>query len=457
MRRLGVTAGGLLATLALALPAAAPASVVEVSASAGPAAEEYLEYRASKGEANRVQVNMKGRDVVIVDRGVKRIALKRTPFGRCRATSARRVVCPGLSVFLILRDGDDTASFAPGADGSPPKDGDPFAFDEEYEDDEGAVDEATYVDGGAGDDRLKGTVYSDVIVPGPGRDKVFARGGDDEIHDDPDGADDHLRGGGDADALHLTSASPVSVDLAANIATAGAETDSVAGFERVHGSAGPDSLIGSDRSEALYGEGGGDRIDGRGGNDLLFGDSPSTTQGNSSPNDITGGGGDDFIDVRSRNLVTTSPVDCGDGEDVFTGEVDDQVRPSCERVALRFGTGETFYEDPPDFDDRMRAFPVATELDGDPVYEFTCPKGRGACSGTIALESIGQQPAPLGSGSFEVPAGQSANVTVNLSAEGRAAMSTARAVTVRVQGKIDPGGGRPATAIAFGWQHTVGS
>lgn len=462
VKRLGGIAAGLMAALALALPAAAPASVVEVTASSGPAAEEYLEYRASKGEANRVTVNMKGRDVVIVDRGVKRIAIKRTSFGRCRATSARRVVCPGLSIFVILRDGKDTTSFTPGADAAPPEDGDPFDFDEEYEDDEGAVTEVAYVDGGPGDDRLKGTRYDDVIVPGPGADKVFARGGDDAIHADIDGADDHLRGGGGADAAYPSASGPVVVDLVTGLVTSGSDIDSVGGFERVHGGPGTDQLRGSGRSEALYGEGGSDTVDGRGGSDLLFGDSPATAEGKSSLNEVIGGEGDDFIDVRSRNPSPTSTVDCGAGADVFIGEVDDRVDPSCERVAIRIGEGTTSYEELPDFDPAIRAFPTARELDGDPVYEFACrgPSGMtGRCSGTFALESTAPEPVAYGSGSFSAGPGETVAVVVSLNDAGRAALLGRSApVAVRVSGQdsvMPEGSDAPATRFKFGWQHVL--
>jgi Ca2+-binding RTX toxin-like protein len=329
------------------------------------------------------------------------------------------------------------------------------------EDSEGAVEDSTLVDGGPGDDRIVGSRFDDFIVPGSGRDKVFARGGPDWISADADAADDHLRGGGGGDALYTGSADDA-VDLAARTLTSAGQSDSVAGFERVHTGGGADTLRGGDRAEALYGGGGTDTVDGRGGRDLLFGDSPQTSQGESSPNTIIGGDGDDYVDARSRNPVPTTSIECGAGNDIFTGEVDDRPDPSCELVAFRFGSGDTFFEDPPDFDHGMRAFPVAREPDGDPVYALACPPANrppnSGCSGTIALSDPADPNATYGSAPFAAGPGQTANVAVPLNAAGQAAVGAGRPVAARVSGEAapPPGSGAPSGAFTFGWQHVVG-
>jgi Ca2+-binding RTX toxin-like protein len=443
----------------MALPAGAAASVVEVTASAGPAAEEYLEYRASTGEANRVSIGFTDDYVVIKDSGVKRIRVARSPFGACRATNPRRVVCPRMSVFSMLRDRDDRIGFVPGADQPEPTGDNPFAFDEEYEDGEGSVEETTYVDAGSGDDRVVGSRFDDAIEPGPGADKVFGRGGPDWVSIDADSAADHIRGGGGADALYTFVESEV-VDLAARTVSAGGETDSVAGFERVNTGPGDDTLRGTDRAEALYGGGGVDTVDGRGGSDALYGDSPATIEGRSSANTIIGGDGDDFIDARSRNPVPATPIDCGAGADVFTGEVDDRPNASCEQVAFRFDNGK-IYEVPPDYDDRLPAFPVAREPDGDPVYAMKCPtSGRpphGGCSGTVALTSATEAATPYGSAPYNLAPGATGNVPVELNAAGRAAVAAGEPVAVHISGELapPPNANVPPLAYSFGWQHVI--
>lgn len=460
MRRRGTITAGLIGAI-LALPSAAQGAAVEVTASSGPAAEEYLEFRASRGEGNRVSVNITDRNVVIRDTGAKRIRAERTTFGACRATSRQRVVCPAMSVFVFLRDGNDRISFAPGTEEPESTEGNPFDFAEDYEDSEGAVEDSVFVDGGTGDDRIVGSRFDDFILPGTGRDKVFARGGPDWVNIDGDSANDYVRGGGGADALY-TGAEDEIVDLAAGTLSSAGQSDSVGGFERVHTSGGADTLRGTDRAEALYGGGGVDVVDGRGGRDLLFGDSPQTSDGQSSANTIIGGDGDDFVDARSRNLVPTTSIDCGAGNDVFTGEVDDRPEPSCEQVAFRFGTGATFYEDQPDFTHAMRAFPLRRNDDGNPVYSVTCPPANqgpnSGCGGILTLSSpTDPNTSYSGISEFGGGPGGTGEVVAPLNAAGRAAVAAGQPVAVRVDGQTDPPAGSAAapTRFVFGWQHVV--
>jgi hypothetical protein len=81
----------LLALLA-ALPASASAAVVSMSSSSGPAAETYVDYQASKGEANKVVVRKSGRFVFFTDTGAKTLVAKRDKiFGNCVKTAAKTV------------------------------------------------------------------------------------------------------------------------------------------------------------------------------------------------------------------------------------------------------------------------------------------------------------------------------------------------------------------------------
>ncbi|HEX8745294.1 MAG TPA: hypothetical protein VF712_19365 [Thermoleophilaceae bacterium] len=450
-----------LALLAIALPARASAATVEVSASSGPAAEEYVLYRASGSERNRVQVQFLRDTIVILDKGVARIGTRRRPFGVCR-TSGRpnRVVCPRFSISVSLKAGDDTITFAPGKDTGEPARTRPFRFAEDYEDTEGSITETAYVHGGSGDDRIQGSQFADFIVPSKGRDKVFARGGGDWVQLEPDGEDDYVRAAGGVDALRFNgSRRPVTVDLAAGTASAAdGETDSIAGFERLHGGQADDVLLGTELADAIYGEAGSDRIDGRDGSDLLSGESPSVSGG--SPNQITGGEGDDFVDARSDEPAPTSAVDCGAGSDNVAGETDDRLDGSCELVAFRPPNDRFLYEQP-DFDLAMRAFPVAREAGGDPVYEFPCPGAKarpnGGCSGAVALTS--PEGADYGSGAFTATPGQAVNVAVALNGAGKAALAAGTPVVVRVTADLAPppgsGAGAQPAKLDFGWQQVL--
>jgi hypothetical protein len=473
----------------------APATVahgatVSVDGTAGPSGEEFISYKARKGEANRVLVNIGSRSVTIVDNGVDRISLDKSA-RMCRRTGKRRVVCqrqqiPGgnrvfLPVFLVLGDRSDTARFAPGADSADRGQDDPLAVADSYEDTEGAISEATNVDAGPGDDIVTGTRYADVISPGTGRDRIEGRAGNDDILLAPDGKKDSLRAGGGIDGLNYSysTAFPVTVDLTAG--TAGAtgaagDRDQIRGFEQAHGGPKDDVLIGTGDGEALYGEAGRDRVEGREGNDMVAGDSPLVST--ASANEIVAGPGDDVVDARSQNhpeqfsaapqLAPTSAVDCGPGNDVEAGDVDDLLDPSCETAAFRIPEEwlpieEPFYNTP------MRVAPVARAADGSPIFEVPCPaKTRpqaAGCSGKVVVERPPQPgsdaaPEELGSGSFSLQPGQRANVEVKLNAAGQAAVSARSVVAVHVTATLPPPpgddwGGRVLSAN-FGWQTVLG-
>ncbi|MGI8593515.1 MAG: hypothetical protein ACR2ML_03960 [Solirubrobacteraceae bacterium] len=83
--------------------------------------QEYLLFKASKGERNRVRLELAKKAITIVDRGARRLVAKRGSelFPGCRQSGVQRVVCPDESGLDIrLRDGDDSLSFSPNAGGS---------------------------------------------------------------------------------------------------------------------------------------------------------------------------------------------------------------------------------------------------------------------------------------------------------------------------------------------------
>ena len=431
---------------ALAVPGTAGAARVSTSGTTGPSAEEFVLYRGSDRERNRVQVHLRPNSLVIVDRGARQISLGSALLGRCRVTARQRVECPPYDVVVDLRDRDDHISFVPGTDSKPPRRDKPLRFAEpdEGDDDEGEIAETAIVTGGTGDDVISGTKYADYIAPGPGSDIVDGRGGADLVSVAPDGTPDSLRGGGGVDAVYYSGMRPVLIDLGVGAGGAPGEADALDGFERAHGGSADDELRGSDEGDALYGRGGSDRIDGRGGGDLLVGDA---LYAQPVANRIVGGDGDDYVDTTGA-AVPESSIDCGAGDDVTMGDPDDRLDPSCESAALRFTT--FFYGT--DWGVRTPVWPVARTGDGSPVYEFRCPGDgghRAACTGSIALASPpGGPEVAYGRGDYSAPAGETARVPIALTEEGRAAIAAGRPVAVHVtgvsQGELD-----------FGWQQIL--
>jgi hypothetical protein len=450
------TAIALAATACLAMPAAARAATVELSVSVGLSGEEFILYRAGKGERNRVHVTIGRRSVTIVDHGVRRIALRRHGHPTtCRRPARRRVVCPHDNVQLVLGDKNDKVSFSPGTDSPDTEHTDPLTLADTHDvPTEGAFLEASDIDGGRGNDVIKGSKYYDVIRPGPGRDRVDGRGGGDDIVPGPDGQRDSIRGGGGVDSIVYIGQAAVTVDLAAGTGGRPGDTDRLEGIEQPHG--GPnDVLLGSENGDALYGE----HVDGRGGNDLLVSDSTRYT--------VTGGPGDDVIDARTEGLNPTTKVDCGPGSDRVAGEVDDLLDPSCEAAAFRIPVVGALFLEQPLWDVTMKVAPVARAADGSPTFEVPCPAmtspPTSACSGTVAVErppvaGSSAPPESFGSGSFNIAPGQRANVMVQLTPAGQMAVSSGSPVAVHVTANLPqtgpPPGGMPLKAD-FGWQEVL--
>jgi Ca2+-binding RTX toxin-like protein len=444
----------------LALPAPAFASVIEITASAGTSSNEYLVYRTTKGESNRVQVLIKSRSLVLVDRGTKRIRTQGDAYGRCRATSRQRVVCPSFPLAASLRDGNDRFTVAPGDHGTAPTSTTPLDYIERYEDTGGAVVETVIVDAGRGDDLVLTSKSNDFIRPGPGRDRIEARGGADAVRIEPDGAIDSIDGGGDADAVSFNSTTPLIVDLAAGTGGPSGEPDALKQFERAHGGSGADVLRGTDHTDALYGEGGRDDIDGRAGNDFLAGDSPATFDGD--VNTLSGGDGDDFFDTRVELATPGSTAACGAGTDSYAGGVDTRLDPACELAIPRYQFDtrispiqETLFPLSP-----ANVAPVAKTATT-VTFEVGCPstaeRNHSHCGGAINVE---RAPVPglgaeqLGSGTIDLQPGARGNVTVTLNAAGQQAVASADPVAVRVNMELAPPAGQQGTPakVFAGWQ-----
>lgn len=217
------------------------------------------------------------------------------------------------------------------------------------------------VDGGAGDDDIKGASGNDVLRGGPGDDVLRGYAGNDVLeggdgNDQLSGhtGDDRLDGGAGDDNLEADQVSFTSSD-----ATAGADTliggpgkdetsyfmrsgplritlDGVADdgspgegdnihpdVESVGGGWGDDTIIGSDNGHTLWGDLGNDTIIGGAGNDKLFGDDGADT--------VSGGAGDDEIKGGCHDDVITG----GPGRDTL-------IADGCDRW-LKVGLLDTIH------------------------------------------------------------------------------------------------------------------
>jgi uncharacterized delta-60 repeat protein len=156
----------------------------------------------------------------------------------------------------------------------------------------GAISIATRrIDGGAGNDELHGGRGKDTILGQSGNDRIFGNGGDDLL--DGGQGTDLMDGGSGADTVdyHFRN-SAVFVDLQgdADDGPAG-ERDTVgANVEHIIGGNGSDTLIGNSLPNHIRGGPGNDTIRGGGGNDTL--------QGDGGRDSLYGEAGDDFLDAK---------------------------------------------------------------------------------------------------------------------------------------------------------------
>src|SRR5215208_6046026 len=152
----------LLALSAALVPAAADAATVTMSASAGPASETFISYRAGSGETNRLYVKKSGRYVYFTDKGLKKITAKPDRnFGNCVKTAANGARCPAATALISLRDRNDSASFAFPGSGGDAIPTDPVKLADPFIDTEGGFIETVNVDAGSGDDKIGGTPRSE--------------------------------------------------------------------------------------------------------------------------------------------------------------------------------------------------------------------------------------------------------------------------------------------------------
>jgi Ca2+-binding RTX toxin-like protein len=214
---------------------------------------------------------------------------------------------------------------------------------------------ADQLTGDGGDNVLNGNGGNDLIRGAAGDDSIIGSFGDDDLDGEtgsdtyPDwyvlyGTDDDTiadSGAGEDDMADFYGASgPVSVDVSAGTAS-GVGTDTLAGIEKVRGTAAADTLLGASGSETLLGMGGADLLAGRGGADALQGgEGDDLLRGGAGGDSADGGPGENTLAFdeapKGVRVSLAAGTASGEGTDTFAGI--QRVRGSAFADVLR-GSG----------------------------------------------------------------------------------------------------------------------
>lgn len=186
--------------------------------------------------------------------------------------------------------------------------------------------------GDRGHDRLSGGAANDFLSSGAGNDVVRGGVGDDRLAGDDTEGNDVFAGGKGIDLLEVFSDTNVSVSLdnRANDGQRGERDNVKSDVEDVRTGMGNDTIVGSKSPNELSGGGGNDTVRGGGGNDGVDGgDGRDTLGGGSGTDSVAGGGGTDRISSQdgSADYVT-----CGSSVDSVNRDKKDQVAVDCERL-----------------------------------------------------------------------------------------------------------------------------
>jgi hypothetical protein len=296
----------------------------------------------------------------------------------------------------------------------------------------------TSLDGGAGNDRIQGGSFDDVLSGGTGNDSIDGGSGDDTIVGGP-GNDAQTGGPGD-DSFHES-----------------AEGGGANGSDTIRGGPGTDTVDYSRRTTPLtitvgdlaHGDGAAGEGDGIADADVIIGGSAGDTiTGSSAPETLQGRGGDDTIDAVDG---TQDAVSCGDGNDVATLDLKDTVTlhfvtaivlgqprqvlvPDCERI-----TRQAVDDSPPG-----RPAARALRLAGDTAsIRFRCPaSARPGCRGTLVVRDARRGGRVLGRTGYVLGVGTSATLDVPLRPGAAATLRGTRtavvATTERGHSRIGP-------------------
>jgi hypothetical protein len=289
---------------------------------------------------------------------------------------------------------------------------------------------ALFFDGEDGEANEQDVVGTDVenVIGGDGGDVLFGNAGVNildggagvDVLDGLEGADT-LRGGADFDLAHYRGrTAPVTVRLD-GVADDGeqGEGDNVdRDVEAILGGSGDDTLEGNPELNLLEGGGGDDVLEGGLGTDYL-----------------QGGDGNDRVYSRA-GADDRDEISCGEGEDRVTADWSDVTDGLCETLEVTEGPPrvrrkpfvETLWTPDPPPRVRISPAPVLVTPAGTAQVEVRCGQQALRCKGTIKLELRVPRRGPgnpptrkivIGAERFSVPAGESSNVRVHLSRNGR--------------------------------------
>jgi Ca2+-binding RTX toxin-like protein len=197
--------------------------------------------------------------------------------------------------------------------------------------------------GFAGNDTITGTAGAESIFGGDGNDTIQALGDNDYV--DGGLGNDFMDGGTGIDTLgyfndlaatagaSATAGVTVNLNLTTAQITGGAGTDTIIGFENIHGSQFNDVLTGlATQSSTIFAKEGNDRITGGAAHDILWGEAGDDTIdggagidfifGNAGNDTLRGGAGDDYIygDYSGDTAVGNDVIDGGLGNDHLSYE-----------------------------------------------------------------------------------------------------------------------------------------
>ncbi len=277
-------------------------------------------FRAAPGEANRLVVTV-GSDTLIHDDGAPVEA-----GAGCVQVDANTARCPGFQPDLRTADGDDVivatgfldyvrARLGEGNDRSEGpaavrgEDGDDVLVGHEAGSGGPAGIGIDGLDGGPGDDVLRGLSGADRLVGGPGADVLEGGEGEDAllatdgIGDDlvvpwalTEPRPDRVDGGGGVDEANYAGEDRgLAVDLRGARGAGAASGDTFSGVEGLAVFAGTNDLAGDDGTNRISAGRGRDRIDGRGGDDFLHGGGGADT--------MEGGDGDDLVQTPGEQAA----------------------------------------------------------------------------------------------------------------------------------------------------------